>query len=219
MKRFSRERHYTRMGNETTNLTTLVGNAIANDTVFNWNKQWTGGFRLAAETRKVRMLKVTVVLLADDDGTHATGEVTPGGKVVPVTPWLRNPAIHTKSGESYIDDLISLTNKQLFASGANFLLDRVNANYIFEKSTVVNNLTFTAGGNDAVAFIEKKRKEIGGEAWRDSVLLLFPWGKFGDATRSLPEGQGFSGSNWPFVKLAVWGYNRDRFVDGELVAG
>src|ERR1043166_5821660 len=152
------------MGNPT--LAQFLGNASANKIVNVARNDWSAGL-LQTESRIVRILRVTAILLADDDGSRATGRKQ-GSKVTVTEGLLRDPAIHTKSGQNYIDDWISLANKQLFVSGANFLLDRANVRYVAETNTAVNSTVCgVANEQDAVDFIAKKQQARGDNPYRE----------------------------------------------------
>jgi len=201
------------MGNNTT-LGQVVGVASAKNLGEVWKKQWMPAM---SETRTVRMLRVTAVLLADDDGGRATGVLKQGGNVMPKEGLLRNSAIHTKISENYIDDWISLANKQLWVSGADFLLDRANVRYVLEKNTAANSQVCKPAGPAISDLIAGKQKAKGDNPWKDAVLLVCPWGNAAE-----PSEQGCSDIKSPFIKLAAKYHDFDaapRFVDGSPVPG
>lgn len=200
-----------------TGLIDFAGATTARKLSESWMKSWVGGLPKVSQTRTVRMLRVTAVLLADDDGGRATG-VQIGRRVRPADGLLRNPAIHTSFGANHIDDWISLANKQLFVSGADFLLDRKNVRYVLVRNTAANSMTCDVGGQAALDLIADRKKARGDNPWRDSVLLLFPWGNH--ATQA--SEQGCSDVASPFIKMAASFHDFDvlpRFVDGLPVPG
>jgi hypothetical protein len=163
------------------------------------------------------MLRVTAVFFADDDGGRATGVLKQGGTVMPKEGLLRDSAIHTKISENFIDDWISLANKQLFVSGADFLLDRANVRYVLEKNTLLNTFNSAADAQPMLDFISAKQKKSGDNPWKDSILLIFPWGAGAE-----PDEQGFSSAGSPYIKMAAKYHDfeaKPRFVDGSPVPG
>jgi hypothetical protein len=204
------------MGNNTT-LGEFVGPLSAKDLSNQWKLHWLPPS--LSETRTVRMLRVTAVLMADDDGGRATGVPKQGGSVLPKEGLLRDSAIHTKLSENYIDDWISLANKQLWVSGADFLLDRANVRYVFIKNTLMNSYNSGVPSSDPYfQFVAKKQAAKGDNPWKDSVLLLFPFG----ANATVPDEQGFSAADAPFIKMAAKYHDFaevPRFCDGNPVPG
>jgi hypothetical protein len=201
------------MGNDTT-LGALVGVPAATSLVALWKKQWLPAI---SETRTVRMLRVTAVLMADDDGGRATGVLKQGGTVIPQEGLLRNAAVHSKLSANYIDDWISLANKQLWVSGADFLLDRSNVRYVLAKNTAANSYVCGDSTQPVLDLIASRQKAKGDNPWKDSLLMIFPWGG-----GEKPEGQGCADVASPFLKMAAKYhdvYKEPRFVDGKPVPG
>jgi hypothetical protein len=164
--------------------------------------------------RPYRLLRVTVVLTAKDDGSQSLG-VQSDGKVTPAEPYLRNPAKHKNADDNYIKDWIQLANQQLLLSGASFGLDVEKICYVLEKSTLLNTVDCSGvGASQAAAvanFIESRANDPSPEnPYRDSVILLYRWG----ADPNQPAGQSCSGVDSRFLLL-----NRYRetpiIVDGQ----
>lgn len=89
----------------------------------------------------IKMLKMTAVLGANEDGTlpsRSMAEVV-NGKVVPAAPYWRDPEIHHDPlKENYIVDTIRTANRQLIKSGACFVIDLNSLKYVQAKNNALN---------------------------------------------------------------------------------
>lgn len=155
-----------------------------------------------------RLLRVTAVLTARDDGSQALG-VKVGDSVRPAEPYLRNPDKHSRPDDNYIRDWMALANLQLLNSGASFGLDLENIRYVLELSNLLHERE-CGDGKDA-----ETTQFFGNSAYRDSVIFLFRWG----SDPAQHSGQGCSGLTSPYILMP--GVYRDNviWVDGELVYG
>lgn len=147
---------------------------------------------LTCKCRHYKILGVTAVLTAMDDGTQALGKIE-NGKVIPAEPFLRNPVKHKDPNDNYIVDWISLANLQLLWSGACFGLDINDIKYVLETNTVLHRRecwddAATSASTDD--FIEA-RKVSDPKNYKDRVIIIFRWGK--DLYPDNPTGQGCSG--------------------------
>lgn len=155
-------------------------------------------FKIFCLKRPYKLLRVTAVLTAKDDGTQALGEVV-NGKARPIAPHLRNPQKHLNPDDNYVKDWIILTNQQLLKSGANFGLDLENLKYTFEKNTLLNTIECWSSEDSAQQvksfFSQKAADSSPNNPYRDSVLILFRWGSNSNA----PAGQSCAGVDAPYI--------------------
>ncbi|UCE17578.1 MAG: hypothetical protein JSV84_11905 [Gemmatimonadota bacterium] len=126
-----------------------------------------------------KLLRVTAVLTARDDGSQALGKIE-NGQVIPAEPYLRNPLKHKYPWDNYIKDWIKLANLQLLCSGARFGLDDDCITYTLEKNTFLHERECWDEPTDAQSteeFFNQRAAESPDSPYRDSVILLFRWGK------------------------------------------
>lgn len=167
------------------------------------------------KTAPYKILRVTAVMTARDDGTQPLAKIE-NGEVIPIEPYLRNPDKHKKPDENYIRDWIELANLQLLYSGADFGLDVKNIQYVLEPSTLLHERECgDKKHEDTLQYIEKKRVESTDSPYRDSVIIIFRWGK----NPAKPTGQGCSDVTSPYILMP--GNYRDEplYMDGQLVFG
>ncbi|MDO9323970.1 MAG: hypothetical protein Q7T80_03325 [Methanoregula sp.] len=166
--------------------------------------------------KSYKLLRVTAVLGANDDGSHALGKIE-NGKVIPAEPFLRNPLKHSSINDNYVKDWISLANLQLIRSGASFGLDLENITYVLEKNTLMNTLECGSSEEQGKAvkdLIEQKANDSPeNNPYHNSVILLFRWG----ADPNSPALQACcSGVKSQFILLNRYDEN-PIMIDGELV--
>lgn len=162
-----------------------------------------------------RLLRVTAVLTARDDGSDALGTKV-GDRVRPAEPYLRNPDKHTGPDDNYIKDWITLANLQLLQSGASFGLDLQNIRYVLERSTLLHERECgDAKDWETRQFFQDRAVTSEESPYRDSVILLFRWG----SDRTQHSGQGCSDLTSPYILMP--GVYRDTplYVNGEPVFG
>ena len=144
-----------------------------------------------------KLLRVTAVMTADDDGTKAMYRLYrfPGTNlewVVPKEPQLRDHNLHQNLlTDNFIADWIRLANQQLLASGACFGLDVENIRYERLDDTKLNTQK-CEGSTQADGLYASTLLQNAG--YGDSVILLF--------TNAASEtGQGCSGLCTPTVGI------------------
>jgi hypothetical protein len=163
-----------------------------------------------------RLLRVTAVLTATDDmdPDTALGRVV-DGKVIPREGYPRNTAIHTEPDQNYIRDAIRLANLQLLKSGACFGLDVENLAYVLEPNTFLHERECWDSFEDhekTCAFLAKKAQDPAPDnPYRDSVLLIYRWGK----NPHTPSLQGCAWVGSPYILMP--GQYRDwpMYLDGK----
>lgn len=161
-----------------------------------------------------RLLRVTAVLTARDDGSDALGTVV-DGKAFPAAGALYDPAVHTAGGENYITDWIRLANLQLFQSGACFGLDVDNVTYVVEHSTMLHERECGDGKDQDTADFFANKAASPDSPYLNSVILLFRWGR----DPSEASGQGCSSAASSYILMpGVYG-DDGRYLDGVLRFG
>lgn len=174
-----------------------------------------------AMSKVYKLLHVTAVLTAKDDGTQALG-IIKNGKVFPVEPYLRNPNKHKNPDNNYIKDWIRLANLQLLYSGAYFGLDVDNISYVFVCNTELHERECD---EEDKTIYSRTTQFFENSDYRNTVIILFRWGK----NPSRIAGQACSGLDSSYILMP--GYYRDQYrdqpiyqddpiyLDGQLVFG
>ncbi|MCP4678976.1 MAG: hypothetical protein GY854_26495 [Deltaproteobacteria bacterium] len=174
----------------------------------------------------LKLLKLTVILTANDDGTQSMGEIV-NGKTIPASPYWRDPTVHSED-ESYILEQIKIANHHLLASGACFILDTRSVIYKLETNTALNRRECRYETDEDIAewertaqFIRDKQnlvqpwwmKWLQPNPYSNRIFVIYRWGKGEE-----PTGQGCSGYDMPYI-LMPGRYTNSRYIDGEVHFG
>jgi hypothetical protein len=174
--------------------------------------------------KNYRLLRVTAVLTALEDGSCAMG-VEREGKIYAAEPVLRNPYKHKTPEEDWIKDWIHICNLQLLFSGADFGLDLGGLTYVLANA-VEDEFLSRRGCNDpdttdhekTIQWLEEKAQDPAPDnPFRDHIILLYRWG----TDPHTPVGNGCTNYQSPYMLLCRYPalFTQDRFIDGRLIVG